>query len=235
MLPGWEYRQEAGRELVIPCAAAGDPFPVITWRKVPLGSGAPGERGRGTAWERAVPTGRGPSSDGDSWRGGGGAGREGCGLGPGAAPVLPGPLSVGGFSSSLPLLPPSSLPPCLAKVGKPSRSKHSALPGGSLQFRALSKEDHGQWECSATNVVTSITASTHLTVVGMGRGKAGRALGAGLSAPRSGLGLAQVSPDLGLRARVPRFLCLHAFPAPLGTDSHSRDNSQCFLSIYHQL
>lgn len=132
-----------------------------------------------------------------------GGGQEGCGLGPGAAPVLPGPLSVGGFSSSLPLHPTSSPPPCLAKVGKPSRSKHSALPGGSLQFRALSKEDHGQWECSATNVVTSITASTHLTVVGMGRGKAGRALGVGLSAPRSGLGLAQVSPDLGLWARVP--------------------------------
>ncbi|XP_034789977.3 protein turtle homolog B isoform X2 [Pan paniscus] len=84
VLPGWEYRQEAGRELLIPCAAAGDPFPVITWRK----------------------------------------------------------------------------------VGKPSRSKHSALPSGSLQFRALSKEDHGEWECVATNVVTSITASTHLTVIG---------------------------------------------------------------------
>lgn len=40
VLPGWEYRQEAGRELLIPCAAAGDPFPVITWRKVLPGSGA---------------------------------------------------------------------------------------------------------------------------------------------------------------------------------------------------
>ncbi|NXY78473.1 TUTLB protein, partial [Glareola pratincola] len=35
VLPGWEYRQEAGRELLIPCAAAGDPFPIIAWRKVP--------------------------------------------------------------------------------------------------------------------------------------------------------------------------------------------------------
>lgn len=35
VLPGWEYRQEAGRELLIPCAAAGDPFPAIAWRKVP--------------------------------------------------------------------------------------------------------------------------------------------------------------------------------------------------------
>uniref|UniRef100_A0A4W3HB38 Immunoglobulin superfamily member 9B n=1 Tax=Callorhinchus milii TaxID=7868 RepID=A0A4W3HB38_CALMI len=84
VLPGWEYRQEVGRELVIPCAAAGDPFPVITWRK----------------------------------------------------------------------------------VGKPSKSKHNILPSGSLQFKALSKEDHGEWECVATNVVTSITASTHLTVIG---------------------------------------------------------------------
>lgn len=33
--PGGEYRQEAGRELVIPCAASGDPdIPSITWRKV---------------------------------------------------------------------------------------------------------------------------------------------------------------------------------------------------------
>lgn len=74
------------------------------------------------------------------------------------------------FSPARPatLLLPSSLPPCLAKVGKPSRSKHSALPSGSLQFRALSKEDHGEWECIATNVVTSITASTHLTVIGTG-------------------------------------------------------------------
>ncbi|XP_043532698.1 protein turtle homolog B isoform X1 [Chiloscyllium plagiosum] len=84
VLPGWEYRQEVGRELVIPCAAAGDPFPIISWRK----------------------------------------------------------------------------------VGKPSKSKHNILPSGSLQFKALSKEDHGQWECVATNVVTNITASTHLTVIG---------------------------------------------------------------------
>nr|XP_033773309.1 protein turtle homolog B isoform X1 [Geotrypetes seraphini] len=84
VLPGWEYRQEAGRELLIPCAAAGDPFPIIAWRK----------------------------------------------------------------------------------VGKPSRSKHNVLPSGSLQFKSLSKEDHGEWECVATNVVTSITASTHLTVIG---------------------------------------------------------------------
>ncbi|NXD11043.1 TUTLB protein, partial [Nothocercus nigrocapillus] len=84
VLPGWEYRQEAGRELLIPCAAAGDPFPIIAWRK----------------------------------------------------------------------------------VGKPSRSKHSTLPGGTLQIRSLGKDDHGEWECIATNVVASITASTHLTVVG---------------------------------------------------------------------
>lgn len=45
VLPGWEYRQEAGRELLIPCAAAGDPFPVIAWRKVPAAPGAPGWAG----------------------------------------------------------------------------------------------------------------------------------------------------------------------------------------------
>ncbi|XP_064157905.1 protein turtle homolog B isoform X2 [Anguilla rostrata] len=83
--PGGEYRQEAGRELVIPCAASGDPeIPTIMWRK----------------------------------------------------------------------------------VGKPSRSQHTILPCGSLQFSSLSKEDHGEWECVATNVVTSITASTRLLVIG---------------------------------------------------------------------
>ncbi|XP_067102522.1 protein turtle homolog B [Osmerus mordax] len=83
--PGGEYRQEAGRELVIPCAASGDPeIPTISWRK----------------------------------------------------------------------------------VGKPSKSKHNILPSGSLQFLSLSKEDHGEWECVATNVVTSITASTRLLVIG---------------------------------------------------------------------
>ncbi|XP_068572104.1 protein turtle homolog B isoform X1 [Cebidichthys violaceus] len=83
--PGGEYRQEAGRELVIPCAASGDPdIPTITWRK----------------------------------------------------------------------------------VGKPSKSKHNILPSGSLQFLSLSKEDHGEWECVATNVVTSITASTRILVIG---------------------------------------------------------------------
>ncbi|KAK5858978.1 hypothetical protein PBY51_003077 [Eleginops maclovinus] len=84
VVPGGEYRQEAGRELVIPCEAEGDPFPNITWRK----------------------------------------------------------------------------------VGKPSKSKHNVLPRGSLQFKSLTKEDHGEWECVATNVATSITASTHVQVIG---------------------------------------------------------------------
>ncbi|XP_034053753.1 protein turtle homolog B isoform X1 [Gymnodraco acuticeps] len=89
--PGGEYRQEAGRELTIPCAASGDPdIPSITWRKFP----------------------------------------------------------------------------CPLKVGKPSKSKHNILPSGSLQFLSLSKEDHGEWECVATNVVTSITASTRILVIG---------------------------------------------------------------------
>lgn len=57
----------------------------------------------------------------------------------------------------------------MPKVGKPSRSKHNTLPGGTLQIRSLGKDDHGEWECVATNVVASITASTHLTVVGTGR------------------------------------------------------------------
>uniref|UniRef100_A0AAY5JX01 Immunoglobulin superfamily, member 9Bb n=1 Tax=Esox lucius TaxID=8010 RepID=A0AAY5JX01_ESOLU len=85
IVPGGEYRQDVGRELVIPCAAEREfPYPNITWRK----------------------------------------------------------------------------------VGKPSKSKHNVLPTGSLQFKSLSKEDHGEWECVATNVATSIAASTHLLVIG---------------------------------------------------------------------
>ncbi|KAL4647477.1 hypothetical protein GN956_G8649 [Arapaima gigas] len=83
--PGAEYRQDAGKQLLIPCAASGEPeAPTITWRK----------------------------------------------------------------------------------VGKPSRNKRVILPSGSLQIPSVSKEDHGEWECVATNVVTSITASTRLLVVG---------------------------------------------------------------------
>lgn len=61
----------------------------------------------------------------------------------------------------------------MPKVGKPSRSKHNTLPGGTLQIRSLGKDDHGEWECVATNIVASITASTHLTVVGTGGGEKG--------------------------------------------------------------
>ncbi|XP_053852990.1 protein turtle homolog B isoform X2 [Vidua macroura] len=115
VLPGWEYRQEAGRELLIPCAAAGDPFPIIAWRKVLSETGEPS----------ALPR-----------------------------PERPDPLPVAGGV------------PWAAQVGKPSRSKHNTLPGGTLQIRSLGKDDHGEWECVATNIVASITASTHLTVVG---------------------------------------------------------------------
>ncbi|KAL0994526.1 hypothetical protein UPYG_G00123500 [Umbra pygmaea] len=85
IVPGGEYRQDVGRELVIPCAAEREfPYPNITWRK----------------------------------------------------------------------------------VGKPSKSKHNVLPNGSLQFKSLSKDDHGEWECVATNVAASIAASTHILVIG---------------------------------------------------------------------
>lgn len=60
----------------------------------------------------------------------------------------------------------TSLGFCFSQVGKPSKSKHNILPSGSLQFLSLSKEDHGEWECVATNVVTSITASTRILVIG---------------------------------------------------------------------
>lgn len=64
---------------------------------------------------------------------------------------------------------PTAAPVSRLQVGKPSKSKHNVLPSGSLQFLSLSKEDHGEWECVATNVVTSITASTRILVIGIKR------------------------------------------------------------------
>ncbi|XP_074422645.1 protein turtle homolog A isoform X2 [Larus michahellis] len=82
--PKEEYFQEVGRELVIPCAAHGDPPPTITWTKV------------------------------------GSAGRSGA--------------QVDGNSS--------------------------------LVFRPLVKEQHGVWECAATNQVASVSTATSVHVLG---------------------------------------------------------------------
>ncbi|KAM6395307.1 LOW QUALITY PROTEIN: protein turtle homolog A [Rhynochetos jubatus] len=82
--PKEEYFQEVGRELVIPCAAHGDPPPAITWVKV--GS-------TGTSGARV---------DGNS----------------------------------------------------------------SLILRPLGKEQHGLWECTATNQVASVSAATSVHVLG---------------------------------------------------------------------
>ena len=57
----------------------------------------------------------------------GAGGREGCGLGPSAAPVFPGSLSVGGFSSSLPLLPRSSPAPVFGQ-GREAQQKQAQCP-----------------------------------------------------------------------------------------------------------
>ncbi|XP_042564323.1 protein turtle homolog B [Clupea harengus] len=51
------------------------------------------------------------------------------------------------------------------KVGPPSH-QHAVLPHGSLHILSLAKEDHGIWECVATNEATSITASTKVLVSG---------------------------------------------------------------------
>ncbi|KAM6365087.1 LOW QUALITY PROTEIN: protein turtle homolog A [Pluvialis apricaria] len=82
--PKEEYFQEVGRELVIPCAAHGDPPPAITWLKV----GSTGKSGA--------------QVDGNS----------------------------------------------------------------SLIFRPLVKEQHGIWECTATNQVASVSTATSVHVLG---------------------------------------------------------------------
>ncbi|KAM6309343.1 protein turtle homolog A [Podargus strigoides] len=82
--PKEEYFQEVGRELVIPCAAQGDPPPTVTWLKV----GSVGQSGA--------------QVDGNS----------------------------------------------------------------SLVFRPLSKEQHGVWECMATNQVASVSTATSVHVLG---------------------------------------------------------------------
>ncbi|NWR99581.1 TUTLA protein, partial [Motacilla alba] len=82
--PKEEYFQEVGRELVIPCAARGDPPPTITWMKV-------GSVGKSSA-----------RVDGNS----------------------------------------------------------------SLVLHPLIKEQHGVWECTATNQVASVTTATSVHVLG---------------------------------------------------------------------
>ncbi|NXD31916.1 TUTLA protein, partial [Spelaeornis formosus] len=82
--PKEEYFQEVGRELVIPCAAHGDPPPTITWLKV-------GSVGKSSA-----------QVDGNS----------------------------------------------------------------SLVLHPLIKEQHGVWECTATNQVASVTTATSVHVLG---------------------------------------------------------------------
>ncbi|XP_068109656.1 protein turtle homolog A isoform X3 [Hyperolius riggenbachi] len=83
-LPKDEYFQDVGRELIIPCAATGDPFPDISW----------------------------------------------------------------------------------AKLGAPGKSGAQMDLNGSLIFRPLTKEEHGMWECAATNNVAKISTRTSVFVLG---------------------------------------------------------------------
>ncbi|XP_074896711.1 protein turtle homolog A isoform X2 [Buteo buteo] len=82
--PKEEYFQEVGRELVIPCAAHGDPPPTVTW----------------------------------------------------------------------------------LKVGSMGKSGAQVDANSSLIFRPLIKEQHGVWECTATNVVASVSTTTSVHVLG---------------------------------------------------------------------
>ncbi|KAF5890011.1 protein turtle A-like, partial [Clarias magur] len=47
-----------------------------------------------------------------------------------------------------------------------SRPPYSVLGNGSLLLESLSKEHHGEWECSVTNLVSTTTATTAITVFG---------------------------------------------------------------------
>ncbi|XP_068031253.1 protein turtle homolog A-like isoform X2 [Anomalospiza imberbis] len=82
--PKEEYFQEVGRELVIPCAAHGDPPPTITW----------------------------------------------------------------------------------VKVGSVGKSSAQVDGNSSLVLHPLIKEQHGVWECTATNQVASVTTATSVHVLG---------------------------------------------------------------------
>ncbi|XP_057898620.1 protein turtle homolog A [Melospiza georgiana] len=82
--PKEEYFQEVGRELVIPCAARGDPPPTITW----------------------------------------------------------------------------------VKVGSVGKSSAQVDGNSSLVLHPLIKEQHGVWECTATNQVASVTTATSVHVLG---------------------------------------------------------------------
>ncbi|XP_053906648.1 protein turtle homolog A isoform X2 [Cuculus canorus] len=102
--PKEEYFQEVGRELVIPCAANGDPPPTVTWLKV----GSTGKSGA--------------QVDGNS----------------------------------------------------------------SLVFRPLIKEQHGIWECTATNQVANVSTATSVHVLGESWVCRGPALSAGAGLSQGG-------------------------------------------------
>ncbi|KAM8920786.1 protein turtle homolog A isoform 3-T3 [Pelodytes ibericus] len=53
-----------------------------------------------------------------------------------------------------------------AKLGAPGRSAAQMDTNSSLVFRPLTKDEHGTWECTATNHVASISARTAVYVLG---------------------------------------------------------------------
>jgi len=52
------------------------------------------------------------------------------------------------------------------QVGSAGKSSARVDGNGSLVFRPLVKEQHGVWECTATNQVASVSTTTSVHVLG---------------------------------------------------------------------
>lgn len=59
-------------------------------------------------------------------------------------------------------------PPAIswAKVGRGPQGQAQVGSNSSLILRPLTKEAHGHWECTASNAVARVAASTHVYVLG---------------------------------------------------------------------
>lgn len=205
--PKEEYFQEVGRELVIPCAARGDPPPTITWLKVGVAAALGGQlsppRDRDCFWSPGhhswgsvlvpshhswgnvpVPTNavgshhmvpEGPQVTLLDWP---------LKSQQTSAPWLPNQPQGGGSG------PPFQVPlspvwqchcPSPARgwagggphqhvhapqVGSMGKSSAQVDGNSSLVLHPLIKEQHGVWECTATNQVASVTTATSVHVLG---------------------------------------------------------------------
>lgn len=83
-------------------------------------------------------------------------------------------------------LPPSACPCLAAQVGGAGKSGAQVDGNSSLVLRPLVKEQHGLWECTATNQVASVSTTTSVHVLGELPVPGGQASSGGAGLPWGG-------------------------------------------------